>query len=171
MKPILLLVMVSVTLLAALPMFHVGKLRGAPPPSQAAPAVASVKPDRGTPGKVRIRADARGHFVTQAKLNRKPVRVLVDTGASSVAINRSLARRLGIRLRDRDFTGQASTANGIVPIAPVTLRSVRIGQLELRDVEAMVLPDASLDGVLLGMSFLKRLRRFEVKRGEMHLVR
>ena len=122
-------------------------------------------------GRASIPMDARGHFTTEAKLNGKRVEVLVDTGATSVALNRSLAKRLGIRLKDEDFRHFANTANGRTPMAVATLRSVRIGGVEVRDVEAAVLGDASLDGVLLGMSFLGRLKSFGVERGELRLVR
>lgn len=122
-------------------------------------------------GRATIPMDGRGHFTTEAKLNGKRVAVLVDTGASSVALNRSLAKRLGIRLKDEDFRYTANTANGRTAMALATLKSVKIGGVEVRDVEAAILQDASLDGVLLGMSFLGRLKSFGVERGELRLVR
>lgn len=126
---------------------------------------------RPRPGRAIIRADARGHFVTKAKLNGKSVDVLVDTGASTVALNRTLAKRLGIRLKDKDFKHTAKTANGRTSMAIATLKSVRIGGVTVRNVEAAVLSDASLDGVLLGMSFLGQLKSFSVRNGELKLVR
>ena len=131
-----------------------------------------TEPKRRTPpGKATIEADGRGHFVVEARLNRKRVEVLVDTGASSVAINRSLAKRIGYRLKDKDFIHTARTANGETRMAVVTLDRVKIGRVEVRDVEAAVLDDSSLDTVLLGMSFLRRLKSFEVRDGTMRLVR
>lgn len=123
------------------------------------------------PGQARIRIGRDGHFRTDAKLNYHFVPVMVDTGASSVALPRSVAERIGIRLRDRDFRHTARTANGETPMAVATLQSVEIGGVVVDNVEAAVLSDESLGGVLLGMSFLGRLRRFSVENGELVLVR
>lgn len=122
-------------------------------------------------GQARIRIGRDGHFRTDAKLNYRSVAVLVDTGASSVALPRSVAERIGIRLHDRDFRHTARTANGETAMAIATLERVEIGGVLVRDVEAAVLNDASLGTVLLGMSFLGKLRRFSVERGELVLVR
>ena len=114
-------------------------------------------------GRAEIEGDGRGHFRTLARINRREIEVLVDTGASSVAMSRATARRLGVRVRRDDFRYSASTANGRVEMALATLDRVRIGGIELRDVEAAILPDGALDGVLLGMSFLGRLDGFRVE--------
>lgn len=116
-----------------------------------------------------IAADGRGHFHVEARINRRSVEVLIDTGASSIAMSRATARRLGLRVRRSDFRHTANTANGRVEMALATLDHVRIGDVELEDVEAAVLPDGALDGVLLGMSFLGRLERFGVEAGTLVL--
>jgi aspartyl protease family protein len=118
----------------------------------------------------RIDADRRGHFVAQARLNGRPMPVLVDTGATLVAINESTARKLGIRLSPVDFRYRARTANGETAMAAVSIDEISVGRVVVRDVEASVLRDNSLSGVLLGMSFLKRLRRFEVDSGTLILT-
>ena len=134
--------------------------------------VGSARRNPDTPrGQTRIAMGADGHFRVEARLNYKPIPVLVDTGASSVAMPRSIARRLGINLRDADFRHTARTANGETRMALATLDRVQIGGVEVRDVEAAVLGDESLDTVLLGMSFLGKLRRFSVEDGELVLVR
>ena len=125
---------------------------------------------RGGKGTASLSADRRGHFLADAQINRRSIRVLVDTGASSVAMSRATAKRLGVRVRRSDFVHAASTANGKVDMAIATLDRVRIGGVELRDVEAAVLPDGALDGVLLGMSFLGRLESFRVEGGKLLLV-
>ena len=100
---------------------------------------------------------------TTARINRREVEVLVDTGASMISMDRATAAKLGVRVGRRDFTGLSHTANGTVPVAPVTFDRVRIGGIELRDVEGSVLPDGASDTVLLGMSFLGRLASFRVE--------
>jgi aspartyl protease family protein len=118
---------------------------------------------------VALAADARGHFVTTARINGRKVVVLVDTGATSVAISAETARSLGIYLTKSDFTGRVSTANGVVAVAPVKLREVTVGNVTVRNVEAAVSP-GDLGVNLLGMSFLRRLSKFEVDDGELVLT-
>ena len=117
----------------------------------------------------RIKADRRGHFVVEARLNGRRIEVLVDTGATSVAINKSMARRLGINLSSSDFKYQVNTANGAVKAAGAIIDRVEIGRVSVENVQAVVLPDQSLDVILLGMSFLNKLRSFEVKNSELVL--
>jgi aspartyl protease family protein len=108
---------------------------------------------------VTLAADARGHFVTEGAVNGNPVRFLVDTGATSIALPGREAQRLGIDYRN----GQRSvtqTANGAVAAYRVVLDRVRLGAIELNSVEAIVI-EQGLDITLLGMSFLNRV---EMKR-------
>lgn len=116
-----------------------------------------------------VRADNQGHFWLDGRVDGAPVRFIVDTGASSVAIDRETARRAGLRLVDRDFTARSQTANGIARTAPVTLRRLVIGPITLRNVEAHVV-DAPMNGMtLLGMSVLRRLEGYEVRGGRLVL--
>lgn len=112
---------------------------------------------------VRIARDPKGHFSLKAELNGKPVKVLVDTGATSVAINESTAKRIGIRVSDEDFKHEATTANGRTHFAVATIKNVRIKGIYVRKVPAAVLRDEALEDVLLGMSFLNRLNKVEIK--------
>lgn len=123
-----------------------------------------------TRGVVAIRRDDRGHFVGEFKLNGHRVAALVDTGATVIALNRSTARRAGLTLSSADFNTQVGTANGKVRAASVTLDMVEIGRIKVRDVKAVVLEDASLPSVLIGMSFLNQLDKFEVKGSELVLA-
>jgi aspartyl protease family protein len=118
---------------------------------------------------VALAADSRGHFVATARINGRKVPVLVDTGATSVAISDQTARTLGYYLTKGDFTGRVSTANGVIPVARVTLREVTLGNVTVRNVEAAVSP-GDLGVNLLGMSFLGRLSKFEVNDGELVLT-
>lgn len=108
---------------------------------------------------VTLAADARGHFVTEGAINGNPVRFLVDTGATSIALPGREAQRLGIdyRMGQRSVT---QTANGAVAAYRVILDRVRLGDIELNSVEAIVI-EQGLDITLLGMSFLNRV---EMKR-------
>ena len=103
-----------------------------------------------------------GHYFLNAKVNGVEMTFLVDTGASDVALGAEHAKKLRLQLRDQDFTRRYHTANGIVRGAPVELRHVQAGRLRIRDVEASVL-DGPLDMPLLGMSFLNRLKGYEVR--------
>ena len=104
---------------------------------------------------VTLSADSRGHFVTQATINGNPVRVLVDTGATTIALPGAEAVRLGLDYR-KGRRGMTNTANGRVPVYGVTLDRIRLGDIELSSVEAVVI-EQGLDITLLGMSFLNRV--------------
>jgi len=120
-------------------------------------------------GTVALQSDQRGHYVGEFKLNGRKTVAMVDTGATVIAINRSTARRIGVTLRNSDFTGKVGTANGTVAAAPVIIDSVQIGRIEIENVQAVVIDDAALPDTLIGMSFLRQLRRFEVRGGQMVL--
>jgi aspartyl protease family protein len=101
-----------------------------------------------------LQADERGHFFAQGMINGNPVRMLVDTGASLIALPAADAKRMGIDYL-RGGRGTVSTANGVVPVYRVRLDTVRIGELELNQVDALV-QEQGLPMALLGMSFLNR---------------
>lgn len=119
---------------------------------------------------VSIVRDSRGHFVSEFRINGRKVMAMVDTGATVIAINKALARRAGFSLKPTDFTGKVGTANGTIAAAPVTLESVQIGRITVHSVAAVVLDDAALPGVLIGMSFLNQLKKFEVQGDRMVLA-
>lgn len=141
-----------------------------PPPQTvvAAPAIAVAPPASG-PRSVIIRRDGRGHFQVDGRVDGRKLSFMVDTGASTIALTASDAARLGIHPAARDFTVTVRTANGTVRAAPVRLNMVEIGGLIVRDVAALVAPDAALGENLLGLSFLTKLRRFEYAEGKLVL--
>ena len=94
---------------------------------------------------------------------------LIDTGATMVAINMSTARQIGIKLGNADFRGSAETANGRTRAAFVTINRLEIGRISVDNVEAAVLDDKALSGTLIGMTFLNRLRRYQVENGALLL--
>jgi aspartyl protease family protein len=118
---------------------------------------------------VRLPSDRRGHYIADMSVDGRVMRMLVDTGASLVALRESDARAAGL---DGSYTGKTyslSTANGVVEAKGVRIREMRLGAIIVRDIEAVVLPDAQLSSNLLGMSFLNRLRGFEVSGHELIL--
>lgn len=121
----------------------------------AAPAGKTYKARAST--EVRIWADASGSFQTPGSINGHMVNLLVDTGATTVAINEIVADRLGIDFRYTGTPGRVSTASGIAPAYTVKLDSVKVGDIELRNIRATVLEGAFPQEVLLGMSFLSRV--------------
>jgi len=121
--------------------------------------------DHGSPGTVELRAGAHGHFTATATINGRAIPVLVDTGASMVALSHEDAERAGVFVRPGDFTGQVRTANGIARVAPVRLDSIGIGDITLYDVEATVSEPGRLGTTLLGMTFIGRLSRAEMRGG------
>ncbi len=123
-----------------------------------APARQKASYDR----RVSVRADAKGHFHIDANINGRHVAVMFDTGASAIALTDMDGRRLGLNLRENDYTVPISTANGRTAAAPVHLDEVRIGDIRVHDVPAFVMKPGLLDKSLLGMTFLKRIDSFEV---------
>ena len=113
---------------------------------------------------VTLSADTRGHFFADGAINGNPVRFMVDTGATAIALPASEALRLGIDYR-KGQRGLTSTANGVVPFYRVRLDTVTIGSIELTGVDAGVI-EGGLNVALLGMSFLYRV---EMRR-EGHLM-
>lgn len=106
------------------------------------------------PASVTLHPDSQGHYITQGQINGGTVRMLVDTGASMIALPASDAARLGIDYRKGQL-GYSSTANGVKPVYRVTLDTVRIGTIQLNQVDATV-HESGLPIILLGMSFLNR---------------
>lgn len=108
-----------------------------------------------------VRLSKDGHFQILAEVNGVPVRFMVDTGASDVILSPADARRLGYTQANLNFSKRYRTANGVVKGAPVRLSQISIGRLVMKDVEASV-NGAGMASSLLGMSFLSRLRGYQV---------
>ena len=106
-------------------------------------------------GKITMMADAQGHFFTTGNINGTSVRFLVDTGATSIALGAADARRIGIDT-SRAQQGLTETANGRTQVSRVKLDTVRIGDVTLNNIDAIVLGH-DMPTALLGMSFLNRM--------------
>lgn len=106
---------------------------------------------------VQLYPNPQGMYLTVGSINGMPVNFLVDTGATLVAMNAVEAKRLGIDFRVTGQPSMTSTASGVAPAYQIKLNRVRVGDIELRDIDALVLDGANPTEVLLGMSFLNRL--------------
>ena len=113
----------------------------------------------GSGSQIVLTAGTGGHFRTQGSINGQSVDFIVDTGATMVSMTVNEARRLGIKFEEGQH-GRSSTANGVIDSYLVTLRRVRVGDVELFDVPGSV-STGSMPFVLLGNSFLTR---FQMKR-------
>lgn len=141
--------------------------------AELAPAQTAVRVDAAAaaiPGTATLRAGVNGHFNGSFRLDGKPVHGMVDTGASTVAINESTARRLGFTANQLDFRHSVRTANGQTEAAHVVLSSVEVGSVRVRNVDALVLRDAALSSTLVGMSFLNKLGTYKVDAGSLYLT-
>ena len=116
-------------------------------------------PSDGGGTQIVMTAGSGGHFFTGGSINGKAVRFLVDTGATYVSMGINDAERLGIDYRAGQ-RGMTNTANGAMAVYKIALASVRVGDVLVYDVEALV-GQAPMDQVLLGNSFLTR---FQMKR-------
>ena len=117
------------------------------------------KASEGGGNQIVLTMESGGHFLADGAINGKVVRFVVDTGATTVSLGQSDADRLGIDYKNGQ-RGYVSTANGAVPAYRVSLTSVRVGDVQVYNVDATVLP-AAMPVVLLGNSFLGR---FQMKR-------
>ncbi|MBY5750623.1 TIGR02281 family clan AA aspartic protease [Rhizobium leguminosarum] len=110
-----------------------------------------------------------GHFKADVAVNSQTVEMLVDTGASMVALSREDAERIGIDLSRLTYSMTIMTANGRGRAAPVTLDQVAIGPIIRNNVAASVAEDGRLDQSLLGMSFLETLGSLQMQTDELRM--
>jgi aspartyl protease family protein len=116
-----------------------------------------VSEDAGPSGDVTLRAAGGGHFEAAAEINGRSVDVMVDTGATLVALTYEDAERAGLYLKPADFTHSVSTANGVAKVAPIEINSISIGSITVRNVRGAVAERGKLHRTLLGMTFLSKL--------------
>ena len=116
-------------------------------------AIGSADADGG--GKIVMTADNQGHFYTTGTVNGVSVRFLVDTGATMISLGAGDARRMGLDF-ERGQKGLTQTANGQGVVSKVQLNTVRIGDVTLHNVDALI-HQSEMPMALLGMSFLNRM--------------
>lgn len=150
---------IAASLITAMTIRHLGGSDAAQAATAPLAAVEQTGPSAsGATAQVVKAAD--GHYWAQASIDGRAVKVLVDTGASVVALTRADALRLGVDPKPRDFTGQVQTASGVVRAAPVELAAVSVAGARVEKVQALVVEEG-LAYSLLGMSYLGRLSAFE----------
>ena len=116
---------------------------------------------------VSLDKDRNGHFQTEARVGGSYLNFMVDTGATVIALKERDAERIGIHPAPGDFIANVSTANGPAKAARAHIDSIEIGDVRVRDVDALIMPDGVLGQNLLGMAFLSRLKRFEYADGKL----
>lgn len=112
---------------------------------------------------VKLRRGSDGHFVAKSKVNGGNVNFIVDTGASSVVLKQEDAVRIGIDTKGLRYAIPVQTANGTSFAARIRLKSIQIGNISEKNVEALIARPGLLHQSLLGMTFLSRLRSYEFK--------
>ncbi len=122
-------------------------------------------------GKVLLEADAGHHYRGAFRMNGRAIEGLIDTGATTVALSETSARRLGILPVHYLGKVEVATANGRLSAARVLIERMEIGSIAVQKVEAVVLPDKALSTTLIGMSFLNKIGSYRVADGTMELVR
>lgn len=166
----------AVALLGFALFYYFDEIRSALGPSAGSAPSSTARPERNGAGsagfarEVRLKADTRGHFLFDAAINDRPARFMADTGATLVVLTYEDAARLGLSPHSLDFSGLAETANGVSRVAPVTLDRVRVEDITVRGVPAVVAEKGALATNLLGMSFLGRLKSFQMQGSELILV-
>ena len=126
-----------------------------------------AKPIERAGGEVVLRRANDGHFYADVVVNGAAIRMMVDTGATDIALSPEDAAAAGIDVDERSFTSMVSTANGTAAAADVRLTEVRVGSIVRSNVGGSV--TRGLSGSLLGMSFLNKLTRFSTEADEMVL--
>lgn len=133
------------------------------PPSLQTARVTPAPEEKPAYNAANIRRESDGHFWTWADVDGSSLKFLVDTGASVVALTWKDAKRLRLKPEELDFDWTITTANGKTTAASVLLPSIRIGNVEIENVEAVVMHRDDLQNSLLGMSFLGELYSYEFK--------
>jgi aspartyl protease family protein len=143
--------------------FHSAAPTAAPPVPQAPKPAPQT---RSSWGQVELIPDALSQYRARVEINGARIDALVDTGASHVFLTAEDARLLNIDPPASAYTAQSQTANGVALSAPVRLREVRVGDIVVYDVQAFVAQPGKANISLLGMSFLKKLSKFQLADGK-----
>ncbi len=112
---------------------------------------------------VMIEKGPRGHFETQGSIDGVPITFLIDTGATSIVLTTADARRAGVDVTGLAFDIPVSTANGMARAASARVRAIAIGGIVRRNLPIMVAADGTLEGSLLGMSYVSTLSGFDMR--------
>jgi aspartyl protease family protein len=121
-----------------------------------APVSVGMVAASGSAARIVMSADSGGHFVGQGTINSRPMQFLVDTGATTIGIGVADAERLGLDYK-KGSPVELATANGVARGWRIRLSSVRVNDVEVREIDAVVTPQA-MPFVLLGNSYLARFQ-------------
>jgi aspartyl protease family protein len=140
------------------------------PPMPQQQAATPYQPPQSRPrttgwGVEELSPDSYSQYRANIEVNGARIQTLVDTGASWVALTAEDARQLNLDPPRSAYTIKTQTANGVAMSAPVKLREIRIGNITVYDVDALVSEPGKLGVSLLGMSFLRKLSSFQVADG------
>jgi len=109
-----------------------------------------------------LNANNYGHFHAVAEINGQQVEFMTDTGATYVALSYETAQKLGLAPQNMRFSGRSTTANGVARVASTEIDAIRIGDITVKGVQAVVAEPGRMTQNLLGMSFIKQLSGFEL---------
>lgn len=140
-----------------------------PPPADGAPLTDSSAPPSASATGAILSTDGNGHFRASALVNGQSVGMIVDTGASSVVLTEADARMIGLAPSPSQYSGSATTAGGMVKVAPITLARIAVNGIERRNVAAVVAQGNTLPASLLGQSYLSQLGEVRISGGQMTL--
>jgi len=112
--------------------------------------------------RVVLSANDYGHFHAIAQIRGQQVEFMTDTGATYVALSYETAQKLGLAPQNLRYNGRSTTANGVARVASIVLDSIRIGDITVKDVQAVIAEPGRMTQNLLGMSFIRQLSGFEL---------
>jgi aspartyl protease family protein len=132
---------------------------------------AGQRPARSARGQCadRDRTDRSGNYRTDVEIDGHFIQMMVDTGATYVSLTDADANAVGLRPPPSDYTYRTMTANGMGVAAKVRIAELRIGPMQIDNIEAFVMPPGVLGTSLLGMSALRRLGSVEISSGQLVL--
>ncbi len=120
--------------------------------------------------KVVLSANDYGHFHAIAQIRGQQVEFMTDTGATYVALSYETAQKLGLTPQNLRFNGRSTTANGVARVASIVLDTIRIGDITVKDVQAVIAEPGRMTQNLLGMSFIRQLSGFELNGARLTMI-
>jgi aspartyl protease family protein len=120
--------------------------------------------------RVVLSANDYGHFHAVAQIKGQQVEFMTDTGATYVALSYETAQKLGLTPQNLRFNGRSTTANGVARVASIVLDTVRIGDITVKDVQAVIAEPGRMTQNLLGMSFIRQLSAFELNGARLTMI-
>jgi aspartyl protease family protein len=120
--------------------------------------------------KVVLSANDYGHFHAVAQIRGQQVEFMTDTGATYVALSYETAQKLGLAPQNLRFNGRSTTANGVARVASIVLDTIRVGDITVKDVQAVIAEPGRMTQNLLGMSFIRQLSGFELNGARLTMI-